>query len=43
MDRFLKKVMAHRLLCDSDDLKGFITEAEHAFEERKRLSKDYIA
>lgn len=42
LERFLDKVMKHRLMCNSDDLKGFFTEAEHAFEERKRLSKDFI-
>ena len=36
LQRFLRKVSQHRLVCDSDDLKGFLTEADHAFEDRKR-------
>ena len=36
------KVCAHRLMCDSEDLKGFLTEADHAFEERKRTSQHLI-
>jgi hypothetical protein len=35
---FLQKVTRHRLLCESEDLKGFLTEPDHSFEERKRLS-----
>jgi hypothetical protein len=29
-------------MCDSDDLKGFLTEADHAFEERKRQTQGLI-
>lgn len=39
LQRFLEKVAMHRLMCDSEDLKGFLTEADHAFEERKRQSQ----
>ena len=42
LHRFLIKVTKHRLMCDSDDLKGFLTEADHLFEERKRMSKHLI-
>ena len=36
------KVSQHRLMCDSEDLRGFLTEADHAFEERKRNSQALI-
>ncbi|CDW76629.1 sorting nexin 1 [Stylonychia lemnae] len=42
LERFLTKVMNHRLMCESDDLKGFLTEADHQFEERKRQSQQFI-
>jgi hypothetical protein len=37
LQRFLRKVSKHRLICDSEDLKGFLADADHAFEERKRV------
>ena len=39
LQRFLEKASTPRLMCDSEDLRGFLTEADHAFEERKRLSQ----
>lgn len=39
---FLRKVVAHRLICVSEDLKGFLTEPDHAFEERRRISQPLI-
>jgi hypothetical protein len=38
----LVKVTKHRIICESEDLKGFLTEADHAFEERKRVTKPLI-
>jgi hypothetical protein len=35
LERFLNKVKDHRIMCDSDDLIGFLTEADHEFEMRK--------
>lgn len=29
-------------MSDSDDLKGFLTEPDHTFEERKRISQAFI-
>ena len=43
LERFLSKVMNHRIMCDSEDLKGFLIEADHTFEERKRQSQAFIA
>lgn len=42
LQTFLKKVAQHRLMCDSDDLKGFLIEPDHTFEERKKLSQPLI-
>ena len=39
LERFLSKVMKHRLMCASEDLRGFVSEADHMFEERKRLAQ----
>lgn len=39
---FLKKVTNHRLICVSEDLKGFLTEPDHAFEERKKYTQPLI-
>jgi len=43
LERFLTKVMKHRVMCSSEDLKGFVTEADHVFEERKRTSQQFIS
>jgi hypothetical protein len=31
--------MTHQLMCRSEELRGFLTEADHAFEDRKAQSK----
>ena len=34
--------MDHRLMCDSEDLKSFVSEPDHAFEERQKATKTII-
>lgn len=42
LERFLSKVMNHRIMCESEDLKGFLIDADHTFEDRKRQSQQFI-
>jgi hypothetical protein len=42
IERFLKKVTDHRLICGSDDLRSFLTDTDFAFEERKKKLESKI-
>lgn len=43
LEIFLKKMISHRLLCGSDDLKSFLTDPDYQFEKRKEeITKNLI-
>ena len=42
LEKFLWRVMQHRVMGDSPDIKSFATEADHAWEDRKRGQQMYI-
>jgi hypothetical protein len=40
IEKFLIKMISHKRMCGSDDLKGFLCEQDHEFERRKKESKE---